>query len=247
MQRFSDVVRSLQRGEIPGSFQSVMASQEGMEYVRAPERLTEAEAVGPCVWWMAYGELDRTQTLTASRTPTPVSPPSLARKLGRRIADAPVETYAALIESIYRSTAVGYVSMLHREALGAERIFMKRSTEDIWNVWSRGFRDMLEEGPSSKEWAHQIRTFGGDSLIHDLKALGLTRLLGSLRLNTLGMIYAQAGVWLRVSQTNEMDDAFFKQTVGFVNDYDDRNDDRPCRFDVYPDEDAKALNGLRIG
>lgn len=68
MQRFSDVVRSLQDQIDFGA---------SAAYFEAHERVTEAVAVEPCVWRMAYGELDVTGGLTASRTPFPGSPPSL--------------------------------------------------------------------------------------------------------------------------------------------------------------------------
>jgi hypothetical protein len=53
------------------------------------------------------------------------------------------------------------------------------------------------------------------------------------------MIYAQAGVWLRLAQID--DEAGFAEVVRDTRDF----TDRPCQFDHYPDEDADALEALR--
>lgn len=55
--------------------------------------------------------------------------------------------------------------------------------------------------------ADGVRGGGARLLIADLRRLGLTRLWGGLKLNQLGMFYAQAGWLLRVTQTSEIDDA----------------------------------------
>jgi hypothetical protein len=235
MKRFPEAVASVQL--------LFDESSRYAEYVTATDRLTETAAVAPCVWRMAYGELDSTETLTASRTGFPGSPPSLGRKLGRRLSGAPLETYVALVEAIYRATALGYVAQFELEAGGETdaRELETRSTEDLWAFWAFDFRDMLEKGPFSKTWANQVRTLGSDSLIKDLKDLGLTRLLGGSKLHQLGFIYAQAGVWLRLCQTSYMEQAFFEERVKLAR----GSHDQSRRFDAYPDEDPEALNGLR--
>jgi hypothetical protein len=236
MQRFPEAVAAEQLRYEHG---------ERTEYVRALDRVKEAEAVASCVWRMAYGELDSTETLTASRTRFPGSPPSLARKLGRRLSRAPLESYIALVEAIYRANAIGYVAQLEQEAAGVAeaRRIAERSTEDIWDFWASDFRDMLEAGPVSNTWATQVRTLGANSLIKDLKDLGLARLLGGVKLHELGFIYAQAGVWLRIDQTNYMNQEFFEERVKLVQ----GREDRVHRFDAYPDDDPDALARLRPG
>jgi hypothetical protein len=68
----------------------------------------------------------------------------------------------------------------------------------------------------------------------------VTRFLGGSTLGQLGMIYARAGVWLRMAQI-ESDEASFREALRIA--WEDR--DRRCQFDAYPDEDVEALNALR--
>jgi hypothetical protein len=211
------------------------------DYVRAGERVLEAQAVGPCVWRMAYGELDRTGAFTASRTGLPGSPPSLASKLGSRLSRAPLDTHVSLVEAIYRATALGYNAWLEQEANGpaeARRI-ADRSIEDVWAFWSADFRQMLET-VTSKAWASGVRTAGAESLVQDLKSLKLARLLGGSKVNQLGMVYSTAGVWLRVTQTDSLDQTSFRgglTRAGIIG--------RSRAFDAYPAEDPAALEKLR--
>jgi hypothetical protein len=144
MQRFSDVVRSLQDQLDFGA---------SAAYFEAPERVTEAVAIEPCAWRMTYGELDVTGRLTASRTPFLGSPPSLARKLARRIAGAPLTTYEALAEAVYRSVAVGHMLTFQVVVERTELVVLGRSAEDIWDFWSPGFRTRLQDAGVPKEWA----------------------------------------------------------------------------------------------
>jgi hypothetical protein len=86
----------------------------------------------------------------------------------------------------------------------------------------------------------RVMNLGSNSLINDLKKLELTRFLGGSTLGQLGMIYAQAGVWLRMAQI-ESDEAGFREALRIARE--DRA--RRCQFDAYPDEDVEALNVLR--
>jgi hypothetical protein len=223
------------------SVQHRCESSAHADYVRGDERLLEAQAVGPCVWRMAYGELDRTGRLTASRTRLPGSPPSLASKLGSRLSCAPVETYVSRVGAIYRATALGYSAWLEQEAAGPveERRIAHRSTEDIWTFWSTDFRQMLET-VTSKEWASGVRTAGAQSLVRDLKSLKLARLFGGSKVNQLGYVYAQAGVWLRVTQTECIAQGSFEGGVSASGDI-----GRSHPFGAYPGEDPAALEALR--
>jgi hypothetical protein len=71
---------------------------------------------------------------------------------------------------------------------------------------------------------------GSDLLIGGLKDLKLTRLLGGSKLNQLGLMYAQAGVWLRLTQTTAIDDEHFDRTVSRMR----QLENRPWRWDAYP-------------
>jgi hypothetical protein len=223
------------------SVQYRFGSSAHADYVRADERVLEAQAVSPCVWRMAYGELDRTGARTASRTGLPGSPPSLASKLGSRLSRAPVETHVALVEAIYRATALGYSAWLEQEAAGPaqDRRIADRSIEDVWAFWSADFRQMLET-VTSKTWASGVRTAGAESLVQDLKHLKLTRLLGGSKVNQLGMVYSQAGVWLRVTQTDCLDQTSFRKGLTKAH-----NNGQGRAFGAYPDEDPAALETQR--
>jgi hypothetical protein len=190
---------------------------------------------------MAYGELDRTGGLTASRTGLPGSPPSLAGKLGGRLSGVPLETRVSLVEAIYRATALGYCAWLEQEAAGPVegRRIADRSIEDVWVFWSADFRQMLET-VTSKAWASGVRTAGAKSLVQDLKILKLTRLLGGSKLNQLGMVYSTAGVWLRVTQTDSLDQTSFRGGLTMA-----QKIGRGSPFGAYPDEDPAALETLR--
>jgi hypothetical protein len=231
MQSFPEIVRSLQ---------DQIDFGPDAPYFEAPERVAEAADIGPCVWRMAYGELDITGDLTASRTPFLGSPPSLAGKLGRRIADAHLTTFEALVEAVYRAVAIGYMLMFKVVEERMAPVAPGRSAEDIWDYWSPGFRTPLRDVGVPRQWANRVMNLGSSSLISDLKHLRLTRFLGGSQLNHLGMIYAQAGVWLRLAQIED-NEAGFTEALRLARD----DTDRRCRFGDYPDEGAAALDGLR--
>ena len=73
-----------------------------------------------------------------------------------------------------------------------------------------------------KDVASAVRNAGANQLIADLKSLGLTRFLGGSKLNQLGMTYAQAGVSLRMTQTDAISDDYFVEVVGRVRERVDR-------------------------
>jgi hypothetical protein len=52
-----------------------------------------------------------------------------------------------------------------------------------------------------------------DLLVGELRALKLTRYLGGSKLNQLGMLYAQAGVHLRLAQLDQLPDDLFARRV----------------------------------
>jgi hypothetical protein len=107
-----------------------------------------------------------------------------------------------------------------------------RRAEDIWDFWATSAHQSLESTGVHRQLADSVRGAGAALLVADLKRLGLSRLVGGLKLNQLGMRYAQAGWLLRVTQTSEIDDARFAVTVAV-----DRADpQRPWRFHMYPVE-----------
>jgi hypothetical protein len=82
------------------------------------------------------------------------------------------------VEAVYCSVAVGYVLMFKVVEELTEPVVPGRNAEDIWDYWSSGFRASLGDSGFPKDWAHRVMSLGADSLIGDLKKLGLTRFLG---------------------------------------------------------------------
>lgn len=200
------------------------------DYLFAPERREEAEQVQPCVARFVHGEMDPTRRMTASRTPFPGSPPSMAEKLGSKLERAPAETADAVRTAITKAIAIGYLATCETEPRGDVAVVAERSVEDIWDFWGPSCRDKLEEVGVPASWAKMVRQMGTDSLVADLKALGLTRWLGGSKLNQLGLLYAQAGVLLRFAQTSNIPSDRFQEVVAQVR----QDAKRPWRFDAYP-------------
>jgi hypothetical protein len=170
-------------------------------YEVAPERLDEGRLVEACVDRFVIGELDATRRLTASRNYLPGCPPSLAEKLGDRYNKAATETIRSVEHAIRKALAVGYIAMC--EADGRNGI--------------------------PADWAKQVRSAGANSLIADLKPLGLTRFLGGSKLNQLGMLYAQAGVLLRIVQTDRIPQDEVEAVIARVR----ADANRPWQFSAY--------------
>jgi hypothetical protein len=88
---------------------------------------------------------------------------------------------------------------------------------------------MLENNGIPNDWANMVRGMGRDLLISDLRTLGLTRWLGGSNLNQLGMKYAQAGVYLRLAQTDALDHEGFEREVARHRE----DPQRPWQYDEY--------------
>jgi hypothetical protein len=198
---------------------------------------TEAAQVAPCAERFAYGELDPSGQLATPRFSDlgPLAaPPSLAQVLGRKLADR--RKSGAAVFAVERTLAFGWLVCARTlAAVSAERgkpieLRSERSAEDIWDFWATSAHQSLEGTGVARRLADTVRGGGATLLVADLKRLSLTSLLGGMKLNQLGMRYAQAGWLLRVTQTSEIDDARFAVTIAV-----DRGDPhRRWRFDEYP-------------
>lgn len=202
-------------------------------YAFAGERCAEAGHVDPCVERFVYGELDPTRRLAVARTVSigPLgTPPSLAEKLGGKLSGASEQTMGGVRKSIRRALGIGWLMMAETEPRGDAAIRPDRSAEAIWDFWASSSRDMLEDGGIPSDWAKTVRRMGSDLLFGGLKDLKLTRFLGGSKLNQLGLMYAQTGVWLRLTQTTAIDDKHFERTVSSMR----QLGSRPWRWDAYP-------------
>jgi hypothetical protein len=120
--------------------------------------------------------------------------------------------------------------MAETEPRGDVVLRASRSAEAIWEFWACSSRDILEDGGIPAAWSGTVRQAGADFLIAGLKDLGLTRFLGGSKLTQLGFTYAQAGAWLRLTQTSALDDELFEETVLRVR----QNAGRPWPWGAYP-------------
>ena len=200
----------------------------------------DAEAikqVEPCVERFVYGELDPSEQLATARFARlgPAgAPPSLAKKLGRRLNSA--EKAAAAGDAVRKALAWGWLACVAFQddvmAQSGQLIEPRpeRSPQDLWDFWAPSSHQMLETMDISPELARQLRGAGSDLFIDELKQLGLTRYLGGSKLNQLGMRYAQAGWLLRVVQTDDLDNEHFETMLGALR----SDEDRPWRYEQYP-------------
>lgn len=184
-------------------------------YAAAEGRREEARLVRPCVERFVRGEMDPTRALTVARGTSigPLgAPPSLAEKLGRRLETANSATVDRTAFAVNKAIAIGYVMAIDTET-NPGKVQRDRTLEDVWRYWMLSCRIMLEDVGYPKEWAKTVRGMGADLLVGELKALGLTRLLGGSKLNQLGLLYAQAGAQLRFAQTDDTPERVFVSEV----------------------------------
>jgi hypothetical protein len=186
------------------------------DYVLAEERRDEAEKAAACADRFVAGEMDPTGSLTVARGQRvgPLgAPPSLAEKLGQRLDRANEDLSRAVGLAVHKALAVGYLSVVESEQRGGIKVHPDRNDQDLWEFWMTECRTMLEDTGIPKDWAQMVRGMGADLLVSELKKLKLVRLLGSSKVNQLGLLYAQAGAHLRFGQTDNTPDDVFQERV----------------------------------
>jgi len=212
--------------------QDFMRPHLGESAALSPERTPEAQVVAPCAARFVEGEMDPTRALAVARgfSVGPLgAPPSLAEKLGRKLAEASADTLGAVRMTVHKALAMGYLTIADTEENGDIGFHPERTTEDIWECWVPNCRTTLEELGVPNEWATTVRHMGADLVVGELKALRLTRFLGGSKINQLGYVYAQAGVHLRMVQTDNIPDELFRNSVQARR----ADPDRPWQFDDY--------------
>lgn len=200
-----------------GAMQNFMANHlDGNPYPLAEERQREAQLVAPCAGRFVDGEMDPTEQRTVARGKRagPLgAPPSLARKLGDKLANAEADTADSAQFAIHKVLASGYLSVAEGEERAGIAFHADRSAEEVWEFWMATCRTMLEDDGIPKSWAKGVRQMGADLLVGDLKKLKLTRFLGGSKIGQLGLMYAQAGVHLRMAQTDNTPDGRFADGI----------------------------------
>ena len=175
-----------------------------LDYVRDDGRLTEASSMTPCVTRMVTSELH------PPRDGTPVGrfsgrvPP-----LGRLLPDLG-QHEPAVRRLIMVTVAYGYFAMIDAEAIAAiagqpfRPIVECRSAEQVWPYWVMNMSTgtLLTQVTGKKEIG-KVQNICGESLYQGLLDLGL---VGKRRRKVpyMGRFYAQAGMLLRVVQSDTL-------------------------------------------
>jgi hypothetical protein len=120
------------------------------------------------------------------------------------------ETRDATANAVHKALASAYLAEVQTEPRTDTHV-VNCDVAHIWEWWALNRRVMLEKTGIPKSWADMVRGTGRDLLIGEVKALGLTRWLGGSKLNRLGMTYAQAGVHLRLAQTDALTEESFER------------------------------------
>jgi hypothetical protein len=195
---------------------SIAEPDGAADFLLGDELRQQAAIVAGCVDRFAEGEMDPSggsAVMRGARMGALGAPPARAEKLGRKLDGATPETVEALRFAINKAFAAGYLMAAEGGLSVGHEFVTGRSSEEIWLFWLPTCRTMLEDVGFPKQWARAVRSAGNDTLIHDLKELGLTRFLGGSKLGQLGMMYAQAGVHLRLAQTDAVDEEAFANSV----------------------------------
>ena len=178
-----------------------------LAYVQDDERLSEAEAVEPCVLRFAVAE---------------VTPPANGKPVGRYAGVSvapPIGTYLRKSRDRERvamparglvmgAVAHGYFAMVEADALGRAGqgpeadVVPSRTAEEIWRYWVTN----MSTGGVLKTVAHakaidQVAGVAGEELWIGLQELGLAGRRRGRKTYT-GTLYGEAGMLLRVLQTD---------------------------------------------
>jgi hypothetical protein len=175
-----------------------------LDYVRDDSRLNEAASMTPCVTRMVTSELH------PPRDGTPVGrfsdrvPP-----LGRLLPDLG-QHESAVRRLVMVTVAYGYFAMIDAEAIAAiagqpsRPIVESSSAAQVWPYWVTNMSTgtLLTQVTGKKEIG-KVQNICGESLYQGLLDLGL---VGKRRRKVpyMGRFYAQAGMLLRVMQTDTL-------------------------------------------
>lgn len=158
------------------------------------------------------------------------APPSLAEKLAGKLERKGEDDRRAAAYAVHKALAVGYLTYAGTEPRAEEPVrIVNRSTRDIWEYWVTTCRAPLESTGIPKSWADMVRGMGRDLLVGELRSLKLTRYLGGSKINQLGLLYAQAGVHLRLAQVDRLPDDLFSGRVQARR----ADAERPWRYEDY--------------
>ena len=175
-----------------------------LDYVRDDRRLTEATSMTPCVTRMVTSELHPLRDGAPVGRVSERVPP-----LGRLLPD--LGQHAPAVRRLVMVTmAYGYFAMIDAEAIAAiagrpfRPIDACRSAEQVWPYWVTNMSTgtLLAQVTGKKEIG-KVQNICGESLYQGLVELGL---IGRRRRKVpyMGRFYAQAGMLLRVVQSDTL-------------------------------------------
>jgi hypothetical protein len=175
-----------------------------LDYVRDDGRLTEAASLTPCVTRLVTSELH------PPRDGTPVGRLSgRVPPLGQLLPDLG-QHEPAVRRLVMVTVAYGYFAMIDAEAIAAiagqpfRSIVARRSAEQVWPYWVTNMSTgtLLAQVAGKKEIG-KVQNICGESLYQGLLDLGL---VGRRRRKVpyIGRFYAQAGMLLRVVQSDTL-------------------------------------------
>ena len=178
-----------------------------LEYVRDDVRLAEAATMTPCVARMVTSELHPSgDGVPVGRVSGPVPP------LGRLLPDLGQDE-PAVRRLVVVTVAYGYFAMIDAEAIAAiagkpfRPIVEGRSAEQVWPSWVTNMSTgkLLVQVTGKKEIG-KVQNICGENLYRGLLDLGL---VGRRRRKVpyVGRFYAQAGMLLRVVQSDTLEPA----------------------------------------
>jgi hypothetical protein len=188
-----------------------------LDYVRDDGRLTEAASMTPCVTRMVTSELH------PPRDGTPVG--RFSRRvppLGRLLPDLGQHEPAVRL-LVMVTVAYGYFAMIDSEAIAAiagqpfRPIVACRSAEQVWPYWVTNMSTgALLARVTGKKEIGKVKNICGESLYQGLLDLGL---VGRRRRKVpyMGRFYAQAGMLLRVVQSDTLVPEPASESLGITN------------------------------
>jgi hypothetical protein len=173
-----------------------------LAYVRDDDRLTEAARMTPCVTRLVTSELrpsaDHAPVGRASGRVPPLG--QVLPDLGQHELD--------VRRLVMVTTAYGYFAMIDAEAIAAlarrplGQNVASRSAEQLWPYWLTNMStgELLAQ-VAGKEEIGRVKNICGESLYQGLLELGLVG-RRRRRVPDIGRFYAQAGMLLRVIQSD---------------------------------------------
>lgn len=176
-------------------------------YMLADARLSEAEIVAPCISRFVSAELRPPEGVKpVGRFGSISATPPVGKYLGLE-SDADDTVVASVRSLAMEALSYGYFAMTDAEATSSQagaltEVVLDRDAHTIWPYWvtnmgtGRLLRSSVDPG-----FVRRVANVCGEDLLHGLRQLGLVG-WRRRRVSGIGWFYAEAGMLLRVLQTD---------------------------------------------